>query len=260
MKIVVCVKHVPDAAADRTFTEDGTTDRASVDSTLSELDEYAIEQALRIAESGDGDTEISYLTIGPDDAKDALRKALAMGGNSAVHVSDDDIEGSDAFGTSLALAGAIERHGFDLVLCGMASTDGTMGVVPALLAERLGVPALTHLDELTVEDSTVSGRREGDGATVRVRGTLPAVVSVTDRTGDARYPSFKGIMAAKKKPVETLDLADLGIDPARVGRSGARSAVDTTARRPPRTKGEIVADEGAGGAALAAFLTAKKFI
>ena len=134
MKIVVCVKHVPDATADRTFTEDGTTDRASVDSLLSELDEYAVEQALRIAESGP-DVEICYLTVGPDDAKDALRKALAMGGDSAVHVADEDIEGSDVFATSLVLAEAIQRHGFDLVLCGMASTDGGAGVVPALLAE-----------------------------------------------------------------------------------------------------------------------------
>ncbi|MCZ4507491.1 electron transfer flavoprotein subunit beta/FixA family protein [Streptomyces sp. ActVer] len=252
------MKHVPDATADRTFTEEGSTDRESVDSLLSELDEYAVEQALRIAESG-VDAEISYLTVGPDDAKDALRKALAMGGDSATHVSDEDIEGSDAFGTSLVLARAIERHGFDLVLCGMASTDGTMGVVPALLAERLGVPAVTHVEELTVEDGTVTGRREGDSATVRVQGTLPAVVSVTDRSGDARYPSFKGIMAAKKKPLETLDLTDLGIDAGQVGRAGARSAVDTTARRPPRSKGEIVADDGTGGAGLAAFLTAKKF-
>lgn len=259
MKIVVCVKHVPDATADRTFTEGGTTDRASVDSLLSELDEYAVEQALRIAES-DADTEISYLTVGPDDARDALRKALAMGGDSAIHVNDEDIEGSDAFGTSLVLARAIERHGFDLVLCGMASTDGTMGVVPALLAERLGVRAVTHLEEVAIEDGTVTGRREGDGATVRIQGALPAVVSVTDRSWDARYPSFKGIMAAKKKPVETLDLADLGIEAAQVGRAGARSAVDSAARRPPRTKGEIVVDEGTGAAGLAVFLTAQKFI
>ena len=259
MKIVVCVKHVPDAAADRTFTEGGGTDRESVDSLLSELDEYAVEQALRIAESG-VDTEISYLTVGPDDARDALRKALAMGGDSAIHVSDEAIEGSDAFGTSLVLARAIERHGFDLVLCGMASTDGTMGVVPALLAERLGVPAVTHLDDLAVEDAAVTGRREGDGATVRIRGALPAVVSVTDRSGDARYPSFKGIMAAKKKPLETLDLADLGIEATEVGTAGARSAVDTATRRPPRSQGEIVPDDGTGGTVLAAFLTTKKFI
>lgn len=259
MKIVVCVKHVPDATADRTFTEDGTTDRASVDSLLSELDEYAVEQALRIAESGP-DVEICYLTVGPDDAKDALRKALAMGGDSAVHVADEDIEGSDVFATSLVLAQAIQRHGFDLVLCGMASTDGGAGVVPALLAERLGVPAVTHVEELTVEDGTVTGRREGDTATVRVRSGLPAVVSVTDRSGDARYPSFKGIMAAKKKPLETLGLGDLGIGAGQVGRTAAWSAVDTATRRPPRTKGELVSDDGTGGIGLAAFLTAKKFV
>ncbi|WP_374222881.1 electron transfer flavoprotein subunit beta [Streptomyces sp. MBT65] len=252
------MKHVPDATADRTFTEDGTTDRASVDSLLSELDEYAVEQALRIAESG-SDVQVSYLTVGPDDAKDALRKALAMGGDSALHVADEDIEGSDVFATSLVLARAIERHGFDLVLCGMASTDGGSAVVPALLAERLGVPAVTHIEELTVEDGTVTGRREGDSATERVQGTLPAVVSVTDRSGDARYPSFKGIMAAKKKPLETLGLADLGIDAGQVGRTAARSAVDTATRRPPRTKGELVSDDGTGGVGLAAFLTAKKF-
>jgi len=259
VKIVVCVKHVPDATADRSFTEDGTTDRGSVDSLLSELDEYAVEQALRIPESGI-DAEITYLTIGPDDAKDALRKALAMGGDSAVHVSDEGIRGSDAFGTSLVLARAIERHGFDLVVCGMASTDGGMGVVPAMLAERLGVPAVTHLDEVTVGEGTVAGRREGESASVHVQGTLPAVVSVTDRSGDARYPSFKGIMAAKKKPLESLDIADLGIDPEQVGRPGARSAVDRAAKRPPRTRGEIATDDGTGGVELAAFLTAKKFI
>lgn len=258
MKIVVCVKHVPDATADRTFTEDGTTDRAAVDSLLSELDEYAVEQALRIAESG-ADVEICYLSVGPDDAKDALRKALAMGGDSAVHVADEDIEGSDVFATSLVLAEAIQRHGFDLVLCGMASTDGGAGVVPALLAERLGVPAVTHIEELSVEDGALTGRREGDTATVRVRSGLPAVVSVTDRSGDARYPSFKGIMAAKKKPLETLGLADLGIDAGQVGRTAARSAVDTATRRPPRTKGELVSDDGTGGIGLATFLTAKKF-
>jgi electron transfer flavoprotein beta subunit len=259
VKIVVCVKHVPDATADRTFTEDGTTDRASVDSLLSELDEYAVEQALRIAESGSG-IEVSYLTVGPDDAKDALRKALAMGGDSAIHVTDEDIEGSDVFATSHVLARAIERHGFDLVLCGMASTDGSAAVVPALLAERLGVPAVTHIEELAIGDGTVTGRREGDFATEHVRGSLPAVVSVTDRSGDARYPSFKGIMAAKKKPLETLGLADLGIDAGQVGRAGARSAVGTTARRPPRSKGELVSDDGTGGVGLAAFLTAKKFL
>lgn len=259
MKIVVCVKYVPDATGDRGFNDDGTTDRESVDSLLSELDEYAIEQALKIVESG-VEAEITYLTVGPDDAKDALRKALAMGGDKAIHVNDDDIAGTDALGTSLILAKAIEHAGFDLVLCGMASTDASMGVVPAMLAERLGVPQVTYLDEIAVEGGTVKGRREGDVATERIEAALPAVASVTDRTGEARYPSFKGIMAAKKKPLESLDLDDLGIESDQVGLSAAWSIVDTATKRPPRAKGEVVEDEGEGGVQLAAFLAAKKFI
>ncbi|MFF7248460.1 electron transfer flavoprotein subunit beta/FixA family protein [Embleya sp. NPDC008237] len=253
------MKYVPDATGDRGFNDDGTTDRESVDSLLSELDEYAIEQALKIVESG-VEAEITFLTVGPDDAKDALRKALAMGGDNAIHVNDDDIAGTDALGTSLILAKAIERAGFDLVVCGMASTDASMGVVPAMLAERLGVPQVTYLDEVTVENGTVKGRREGDVATERIEAALPAVVSVTDRTGEARYPSFKGIMAAKKKNVESLDLDDLGIESDQVGLSAAWSIVDTATKRPPRAKGEVVEDEGEGGVQLAGFLAAKKFI
>ncbi|WP_439674400.1 electron transfer flavoprotein subunit beta/FixA family protein [Embleya sp. MST-111070] len=264
MKIVVCVKYVPDATGDRGFNDDGTTDRESVDSLLSELDEYAIEQALGIVESG-VEAEITYLTVGPDDAKDALRKALAMGGDNAIHVNDDDIAGTDALGTSLILAKAIEDAGFDLVVCGMASTDASMGVVPAMLAERLGVPQVTYLDEITVEAvgkgaGVVKGRREGDVATELIEAPLPAVVSVTDRTGEARYPSFKGIMAAKKKTVVSKDLDDLGIESDEVGLSAAWSIVDTATKRPPRAKGEVVEDEGEGGVQLAAFLAAKKFI
>lgn len=259
MKIVVCVKYVPDATADRGFNDDGTTDRESVDSLLSELDEYAIEQALQIVESG-VEAEITYLTVGPDDAKEALRKSLAMGGDKAIHVNDDDIQGSDALGTSLILAKAIEEAGFDLVICGMASTDATMGVVPAMLAERLGVPQVTFLDEVSVENGVVRGRREGDAATEQVEASLPAVISVTDRTGEARFPSFKGIMAAKKKPLDAMDLDDLGIDSDAVGLSAAWSTVDATTARPPRSKGEVVTDEGEGGVQLAAFLAAKKFI
>ncbi|MEV5561053.1 electron transfer flavoprotein subunit beta/FixA family protein [Nonomuraea wenchangensis] len=259
MKILVCVKQVPTAAEEPRFTADGTIDRGASDSQLSELDEYAIEQALKIAESG-ADAEITYLTVGPDSAKDTLRKALAMGGHSAIHIADDAVQGSDAPATALILAKAVDRHGFDLVMCGMASTDGAMGAVPVMLAEHLGVPAVTYLDEIRVEGTKVSGRRENENATLHLEAELPAVVSVTDRSGEARYPSFKGIMAAKKKPLESLSLADLGIDPAQVGLPAARSAVDSVTKRPPRTQGEIVTDEGDGGKRLAEFLTAKKFI
>jgi len=259
LRIVVCVKYVPDATGDRRFADDTTTDREGVDGLLSELDEYGVEQALRIAEAH-GDAEVTVLTVGPDDAKDALRKALSMGADKAVHVNDDDIHGTDVIGTSAIIAKALEKTGFDLVVGGMASTDGTMGVLPALLAERLGVPQVTLLSEVTVEGTTVKGRRDGDAATEELQAELPAVISVTDQSGEARYPSFKGIMAAKKKPVTEYDLDDLGIDADEVGLAGAWTAVQTVTARPARTAGTIVKDEGEGGKQLAAYLADQKFI
>uniref|UniRef100_A0AAU2VL83 Electron transfer flavoprotein subunit beta n=4 Tax=Streptomyces TaxID=1883 RepID=A0AAU2VL83_9ACTN len=259
LRIVVCVKYVPDATGDRHFADDLTLDREDVDGLLSELDEYAVEQALQIADGVDG-AEVTVLTVGPEDAKDALRKALSMGADKAVHVEDDDLHGTDVIGTSLVLAKAVEKTGFDLVISGMASTDGTMGVVPALLAERLGVPQVTLLSEVSVEGGVVRGRRDGDTASERLEASLPAVVSVTDQSGEARYPSFKGIMAAKKKPVESLDLDDLGIEADEVGLGGSWTVVDSAAARPARTAGTIVKDEGEGGKALAGFLAGQKFI
>ncbi|MFC8511441.1 electron transfer flavoprotein subunit beta/FixA family protein [Streptomyces sp. NPDC057411] len=259
LKIAVCVKYVPDATGDRGFADDLTVDRDEVDGLLSELDEYAVEQALRISEEAD-DAEVTVITVGPDDAKDALRKALSMGADKAVHVNDEDIHGSDVIGTSAILAKALEKTGFDLVVCGMASTDGTMGVLPALLAERLNVPQATLLSEVSVEDGVVKGRRDGDAASEQLQAALPAVVSVTDQSGEARYPSFKGIMAAKKKPVEELDLDDLGIDADEVGLAGSWTLVESADARPARTQGTIVTDEGEGGKQLAAFLSAQKFI
>ena len=259
MRIVVCVKHVPDATADRGFDRDGATDRESVDSVLSELDEYAVEQALRIAESG-VEAEVTYLTVGPAPAKAALLKALAMGGDRGVHVVDDRLRGTDAPGTALVLAAAAKHLGFDLLLCGMASTDGAMGVVPAMVAEHLGVPSATYLSDVTLGLGTVSGVREGDTATLQVQAALPAVVSVTDRSGEARYPSFKGIVAAKKKPLVSLGLDELALAPDLVGGDGAASAVDSATPRPPRAAGEIVHDSGEGGVQLAGFLSTRKFI
>ncbi|NEE52665.1 electron transfer flavoprotein subunit beta/FixA family protein, partial [Streptomyces sp. SID8455] len=217
---------------------------------LSELDEYAVEQALQIADGAD-DAEITVVTVGPEDAKDALRKALSMGADKAVHVEDDDLHGTDVIGTSLVLAKAVEKTGFDLVICGMASTDGVMGVLPALLAERLGVPQVTLLSEVAVNGGVVTGRRDGDSASEQLEASLPAVVSVTDQSGEARYPSFKGIMAAKKKPVQSLDLDDLDLDADEVGLAGAWTAVDSATERPARTAGTIVKDEGEGGKQLA---------
>ncbi|MFF4898047.1 electron transfer flavoprotein subunit beta/FixA family protein [Streptomyces sp. NPDC001068] len=259
LRIAVCVKYVPDATGDRHFADDRTVDREDVDGLLSELDEYAVEQALQIADASD-DAEITVLTVGPEDAREALRKALSIGADRAVHVEDDDLHGTDVLGTSLVLAKAVEHIGYDLVVCGMASTDGAMGVLPALLAERLDVPQVTSLSEVSVADGRVTGRRDSDAASERLQATLPAVVSVTDQSGEARYPSFKGIMAAKKKPVDSLDLSDLGIDADQVGPKGAWTVVEAVAQRPARTAGTVVEDEGEGGKQLAEFLAARKHI
>jgi electron transfer flavoprotein beta subunit len=269
MNIVVCVKYVPDATGDRRFEADNTVDRVGVDGLLSELDEYAVEQALQIKEklasAGDGDTEVTVLTVGPERAADAIRKALQMGADKGVHVVDDAVAGSDALATSLVLAEAVRKidaeGGWDLVVCGMASTDGGMGVVPAMLSERLGVPGTTLGSAIEVDGDTVTIRRDGDTATVTVQGRLPLVLSVTDQTGEARYPSFKGIMAAKKKPVQTWSLADLGVDASQVGLDAAYTQVLAAEPRPPRTAGEIVKDEdGSGAKALVDFLASKKFV
>ncbi|MFP5335613.1 MAG: electron transfer flavoprotein subunit beta/FixA family protein [Actinomycetes bacterium] len=259
MKIVVCVKHVPDAQAERTFNAtDNTTDRTGVDGLLSELDEYAVEEALKIKEAGEA--EVVVLTMGPADAADAVRKALQMGADSGVHVTDDALHGSDAPATSLVLAKAIEKiGGVDLVLTGMASTDGTMSVVPAMIAERLALPQVTFASELTVDGAAVTIRRDGDASTETVQAQLPALVSVTDQINEPRYPSFKGIMAAKKKPVETWSLADLGVDAGDVGLAAAWTSVLGFTARPPRSKGEVVVDSGDGGVKLAEFLAARKF-
>ncbi len=257
-KIVVAVKYVPDATAERTFTSDNTVDREGVDGLLSELDEYAVEQALQIVEAGEG--EVTVVTVGPDDAADAVRKALQMGADAGVHVVDDAIAGSDAFQTSLILAKAIEKLEYDLVFFGMASTDGGLGVVPTLVAERLGLPAVTYASEVTVDGDTVKIRRDGDAATQTVEASGKVLVSVTDQTGEARYPSFKGIMAAKKKPLDEWSLSDLGIESGDVGGDNAWTAVESFTPRPPRTAGEIVTDEGDGGTKLVEFLASKKFV
>jgi electron transfer flavoprotein beta subunit len=259
MKIVVLVKHVPDPSADWRYAGDRTLDREAMDARLSELDEYAVEQAVSLVEKGLPAT-VTFLTMGPDRAAEALRKALAMGGDDAVHVNDASLHGSDALSTSLVLARAVERLGADLVVCGMASTDAEMSVVPAMVAARLGLPQVTFASAFSVADGTVTARRDGDAATEHLSAALPALVSVTDQTGEARYPSFKAILAGKKKPVTTWTLADLGIDPAVVGSAGAASAVVEAAPRPPRQAGVVVVDDGGAASQVADFLVAQKLL
>ena len=267
MNIVVCVKYVPDATADRHFEDDFTVDRVGVDGLLSELDEYAIEQSLQIKEKSAGDetadgTEVTVLCVGPEKATDAIRKALQMGADKGVHVVDDAIAGSDAVATSRVLAAAVEKIGdVDLVVCGMASTDAAMSVVPAMLAERLDLPQVTLGSVVENQGKEFRIKRDGDTATEVIGATAPLVLSVTDQSGEARYPSFKGIMAAKKKPLETWSLSDIGVDAGEVGLGQAWTRVEGTEARPPRTAGEIVTDEnGSGAEALVGFLASKKFI
>ena len=263
MNIVVCVKYVPDATAERHFESDNTVDRVGVPGLLSELDEYAVEQALQLKEKTDGDdVEVTALTVGPEDAAEAIKKALQMGADKGIHVVDDAIAGSDYLATSQVLAAAINKiEGVDVVICGMASTDATGSVVPAMLAERLDLPQVTLGSVIESQGKEFRIKRDGDTATEVIGATAPLVLSVTDQSGEARYPSFKGIMAAKKKPLETWSLSDLGVDAGDVGLSVAWSEVEDTTARPPREAGEIVKDEGGNGAkALADFLAAQKFI
>jgi len=260
MKIVVCVKYVPDAQAGPRFAADHTTDRAGVDGILSELDEYAVEEALKISEAQGGST-VTVVTVGPEGASDAIRKALQMGADAGVHVVDAALHGSDALATSLVLAKAVAKLEPDLVLTGMASTDGAMSVVPAMLAERLSLPQLTFAGSVAVEGGTVRIERDGDASTEVIEAALPAVVSVTDQINDPRYPSFKLIMAAKKKPVQTWSLGDLGVAAEEVGAAAAWTVVDDVVARPPRQAGEVVsASDGDGGRKLVAFLAGAKLV
>jgi len=268
MNIVVCVKYVPDSTAEQNFEADNTVDRVGVPGLLSELDEYAVEQSLQLKEKN-ADPEsvtVTALTVGPEQAADAIRKALQMGADKGVHVIDDSVAGSDAPATSKVLAEAIKKlaengQSVDVVVCGMASTDGAMSVVPAMLAERLDLPQVTQGSVVESQGDQFRIKRDGDTATEIIGATAPLVLSVTDQSGEARYPSFKGIMAAKKKPLDVWSLGDLGIDAGEVGLAAAWTAVEATEARPPRTAGQIVTDEdGSGAGALVEFLASKKFI
>jgi electron transfer flavoprotein beta subunit len=268
LKIVVLIKHVPDAQFDRHLTGPAhTVDRS--ESILSELDEYALEAALQLIEARGGEAaghRVIALTMGPAAAVNAVKKSLQIGASEGVHVTDDALAGSDAAGTSLVLAAAVRQLGdVDLILTGMASTDAETSLVPAQLAERLSLPQLTFAASLEIQDGegaggTITGRRDGDTFSELLEAPLPALVSVTDQINSPRYPNFKGIMAAKKKTITTLSLADLGIDPSSVGLEGAWTRVEDAAARPPRSQGIIITDEGDAGIRLVDFLAAQKLL
>jgi electron transfer flavoprotein beta subunit len=259
MNIVVCVKQVPDTWSERTLREsDSTLDRDAADAVINEADEFAIEEGLRQAEAHGG--EVTILSMGPQRATESIRKALSMGADKAVHLVDDALAGSDVLGTSAALAAVLGQIGFDLVILGAEATDARTGLVPAMLAERLGVPQLSYASMLKIDGDSITINRLADYGYDTVEATLPAVVSVVEKINEPRYPSFKGIMAAKKKPVQTMSVADAGLDASQVGLANAACEVLSFAKRPPRQAGTIVTDEGDGGGKAAEFLAGRKFI
>jgi electron transfer flavoprotein beta subunit len=259
VKVVVCIKQVPDTWSEKKLRpSDSTLDRESADPVMNELDEYAVEEALQIAERTSG--SVTVLSMGPDKTAETLRKALSMGADEAVHLVDDSLAGSDALGTSYALAKALGTLEYDLVLLGSESTDARMSVVPAMLAERLGLPQLTFAQKVEVEDGTVRIHRVTEDGYQVVEASTPAVVSVVEKINEPRYPSFKGIMAAKKKKVATLSAADAGIDAGEAGLAAALSTVTSAEPKPPKSAGQKIADDGDGGVRIAEFLAAQKLI
>lgn len=260
--IVVLIKQVPDTWSERKLSDgDFTLDRDAADAVLDEINERAVEEALLIREKEGAEGTVTVLTAGPERATEAIRKALSMGADKAVHILDDGMKGSDVLQTAWALARALGQiEGTELVIAGNESTDGVGGAVPAIIAEYLGLPQLTHLRKLTVADGKVTGERETDDGVFTLEASLPAVVSVNEKINEPRFPSFKGIMAAKKKEVTVYTLAEIGVEPDEVGVANAGSKVTATTPKPPKTAGEKVTDEGDGGTKIAEYLVAQKLI
>ncbi len=257
MRIVVLVKEVPDSYGERRLNLiTGFADREASERVLDEITGRAVEAAVSYAESAEG-VEVALLSMGPESAESTLRKALAMGADSAHHVVDPGLAGADLSLSAEVLAKAVEEIGYDLVIAGDVSSDGTGGLVPTMVAEYLGVAHATSLDSVQITESSVTGERAGYGGTVAVQAQLPAMISVTERLPDPRFPGFKGIMGAKKKPLEKYSLADLGVD---AGADVPRSIMLSVAETPPRTAGEKITDQGDAGAKLGEYLIEKKVV
>ncbi|SEF00440.1 electron transfer flavoprotein subunit beta/FixA family protein [Ruania alba] len=256
MRIVVCVKHVPDLDSVRGFDAEGRTVRSTADGTLNEVDENAVEAALTLRDGGGEDAEVIALTVGPPSAVDAVRRALQMGADRGIHISDDALVGADYAATAAVLAAAV-RHagGVDAVVTGMAALDGLGAVVPSLLAAELGLPQLTVAHEVSCSgppDHVVTIQRDVAGATETWRAPLPVVLSVTDVANSPRLPKMKEMLAARSKEVATLTLDDLGVAAADVA---PRTEVLSATERPPHPGPELVTDDdGEGGRKLAEYL------
>jgi electron transfer flavoprotein beta subunit len=262
MNIVVCMKAVPDTTADKKLAADGTLDRASLPVVINPWDEYAIEEALRIRESGAATGEIILLCMGPDSSTETIRKGLAMGADRAILVTDPALHGSDYLATARVLAEALRKTPFDLALFGSQSTDAGGGVIYNIVAELLGLPAITWLNEIEVVGDKVRGKRGSDTGYDVVEAPLPAIASVTQTANEPRYPSLPGIMKAKKKEIATMALADLGISANEVGLAGATTVVEGSERPQSARARQIIKaeDPAATASAIADFLESKKLI
>lgn len=255
MKFVVLIKEVPDTYGERHLDPaTGRLDRASGEQVLDEISERAVEIALQVKDRAK-DAEVVVLTMGPSSATGALRKSLAMGADRALHVVDSALDGADALLTARVLAAAIRREGFDLVVTGNASSDGATGVIPGMLAELLGVPIVGAVAEVAIDDGGVRGTRDDDGASLRLHAPLPAVLSITEKAAEARFPGFKGILGAKKKPLETISLSGLAIEGL-----ASMTRVESTAPRPPKTVGERIVDDPAAAQRIVDFLDARGLV
>lgn len=260
MKIVVLVKQVPDTGDERRLDPDsGRLDRNAGAAVLDEINERALEAALTYKDSHK-DTSVTVLSMGPEGVTQALRTCLAMGADSAIHVVDEDLAGADLVRTSTVLAAALTRTDFDLVIAGNESTDGRGGVVPAMVGAHLGAPVLGSLSSVHIGESEVSGDQGTEYGSASIRATLPAIISVTERFAEGRFPSFKGIMTAKKKPLIKVSLSELGIDPATAFDGAAHSSVVATRERPARVAGTKIIDAGEAGVELAEFLASRRLI
>ncbi len=258
MKIAVCVKQVPDATVSKKIDPGTKRLDRSGEATLNPTDLNAVEEALRIKEAQEG--EVVLISLGPERAIDSLRKALAMGADRAVLISDEAAAGSDLLGTSYALAKALEREGADLVFFGVVYIYFYGAVLWAAVAERLGVPLISQVAALTFEDGAVSGKRQTEHGYDLIRAPLPAVVAVSDAINEPRYPSLKGIMGAKTKPQETVTLADLGVEPERAGEAGAKTTVLDLGSPPARGDQVKIEDDGSAAEKILDYLTEKRLL
>ena len=253
MDVVVCVKQIPDPADPGELNPDTKTLKRDTKLILDESDSYGVEMALQLVDAaGSGEGRLVSMTPGGEPG--GLRTALAMGAESAILVSDDALAGSDALSTAKVLAAAIKRSNPDLILTATESSDGYTGTVPEQIAELLDLPSVTFGKEVAVDGELATVKRQTESGYDVVECPLPAVISVTAGVVEPRYPSFKGIMAAKNKPVEELDLSALGIDPQTVGWAGARQEITEIADSPAREAGEVVVDEGEAHERIMAFL------